>query len=164
MRLLALARAPGELAEAEVAMGDEGAHAARLGERQRLAVVGLAALGVEPVGVGRDVTEQTLRMGCEPGVTRRGFDRAVGQASRFVEPAEQQTGLPQRVVGPGAKGNDASRRLTLEELVAFPEPVQRLARFAELRQCPGRGGDREGKRKDDVPAPEHRDPLLSRSG
>jgi hypothetical protein len=37
--LLALSRAPGELAEAEVAVGDERAHAARLGERQRLAVV-----------------------------------------------------------------------------------------------------------------------------
>ena len=40
--LLTLARASGELAEAEVAVGHEGAHAARLGERQRLAVVGLA--------------------------------------------------------------------------------------------------------------------------
>jgi len=34
---LAIARAPEELAEAEVAAGDEGAHAARLGERQRRA-------------------------------------------------------------------------------------------------------------------------------
>src|SRR2546426_5570263 len=55
--LLALARAPGELAEAEVAVRDERAHAARLGEGQRLAVVGLAALGVEPVGMDRDVAE-----------------------------------------------------------------------------------------------------------
>src|SRR5262249_29799996 len=43
LRLLALARAPIELAEAEVAVGDEGAHAAWLGEGQRLAVVDLAA-------------------------------------------------------------------------------------------------------------------------
>src|SRR5262249_15827909 len=34
LRLLALARAPVELAEAEVAVGDEGAHAARLGKSQ----------------------------------------------------------------------------------------------------------------------------------
>ncbi len=48
--LLALAGAPGELPEAEVAVGgDEGTHAARLGEGHRLAVVGLAALGIEPV-------------------------------------------------------------------------------------------------------------------
>ena len=97
--LLALAGAPVELAEAEVAVGDEGAHAARLGERQRLAVVGLAALGIEPVGMGRDVAEQVQRMGREPGVRRRGFDRAVAQAPRLVEPAEQQSGTTQRVVG-----------------------------------------------------------------
>jgi hypothetical protein len=48
---------PVEPAETEVAVGDEGAHAARLGERQRLAVVGFAALGIEPVGMGRDVAE-----------------------------------------------------------------------------------------------------------
>jgi len=35
-----------EGAEAEVAVGDERAHAARLGERQRLAVVGLGVMGV----------------------------------------------------------------------------------------------------------------------
>jgi hypothetical protein len=34
--LLALARVPVQLAEAEVAMGDERAHAARLGEGQRM--------------------------------------------------------------------------------------------------------------------------------
>ena len=77
LRLLPFASASGELAEAEVAAGDEGPHAARFGERQSLAVVGLAALGIEPVGVGCDVAEQMLRMGGEPGVTLRGFDGAV---------------------------------------------------------------------------------------
>jgi len=43
-RLLALARAPIELAEAEVAVGDEGAHAERDDKRNRL--VGLGGLGV----------------------------------------------------------------------------------------------------------------------
>ena len=43
--LLALACAPGELAQAEVAVGDERAHPAGLGDRQRLAVVGDAAAG-----------------------------------------------------------------------------------------------------------------------
>src|SRR5205823_14570121 len=51
--LLLLARAPTELAEAEVAVGDEGAHAARLAERQSVAVVGLSALWIERLGVGR---------------------------------------------------------------------------------------------------------------
>jgi len=44
--LLALARAAVELAEAEVAVGDKWTPAARPGERQRLTIVGLAALGV----------------------------------------------------------------------------------------------------------------------
>src|SRR5262245_32213396 len=42
LRLLALARAPGELAEAEVTVGDQRAHAELVGERQRLAVIGLS--------------------------------------------------------------------------------------------------------------------------
>ena len=102
-----LAGAPVELAEAEVAVGDEGPHAARLGERQRLAVVGLAALGIEPVGMGRDVAEQVQRMGREPGVRRRIFDRAVAQAPRLVEPAEQQSGTTQRVVGVHRRCDDS---------------------------------------------------------
>ena len=42
-------------------MGDERAHAELVGERQCLAVVGLATLGIEPVGMGRDVAEQVQR-------------------------------------------------------------------------------------------------------
>ena len=49
-RACLLARSPVELAEAEVAVGDERAHAAWLRERQGPAIVSLAALGVEPVG------------------------------------------------------------------------------------------------------------------
>jgi hypothetical protein len=58
LRLLALARAPVELAEAEVAVGDERAHAQSVGERPCSAIVSFAALGIEPIGVGRDVSEQ----------------------------------------------------------------------------------------------------------
>jgi hypothetical protein len=57
LRLLPLASVPVEPAQAEVAVGDERAHATGLGERQRVPVVGLAALGVEPVGMGRDIAE-----------------------------------------------------------------------------------------------------------
>jgi hypothetical protein len=67
--LLGLRAVPGsavECAETKVAVGDEGGHVARLGERQRLAVVGPAALAVEAVGMGRDVAEQMPRMGREP--------------------------------------------------------------------------------------------------
>ena len=119
LRLLTFARAPVERAAAEVAVGDEGAHAGWLGERQCLAVVGLAALGVEPVGMGRDVAEQVQRMGRVPGMARREFDRAISQAPRLVEPAEHQRGATQRVVGPTEMADDPLRRVTLEKLLAL---------------------------------------------
>jgi hypothetical protein len=50
LRLLAFARAPVELGEAEVAVGGERAHAELLGERRGLLVVSLAALGVDRSG------------------------------------------------------------------------------------------------------------------
>src|SRR5512132_4011557 len=61
LRLLALARAPVELAEAEVTVGDEGAHAELAGEGQGLAVVAFSLVGAtyrrgvtgEAEGVGR---------------------------------------------------------------------------------------------------------------
>jgi hypothetical protein len=92
LRLLALPCAPVELAEAEMAVGDERAHAAWLGERQRLLVVGLTTLGIELVGIGGDVAEKVQSLGREPGLTWRGFDCAIAQAPCLVEPAEQQTG------------------------------------------------------------------------
>jgi hypothetical protein len=122
--------------------------------------VGLAALGIEAVGMGGDVAEQVLRMGREPWMTRGEFDRAVGQAPRLVELAEQHTGATQRVVSPAAHADDSRPDLALEELLAFPEPVQRHVRLTHLRQCPGGRGDRAGKLDDDVPRPEHRDPVL----
>jgi hypothetical protein len=92
LRLLVLLRAPVELGEAEVAVGDEGAHLAWLSERQSLKIVAFATRGVEPVGMGRDVAEQVQRMGRETGLRRRAFDCAMAEALRLGEPAEQQTG------------------------------------------------------------------------
>jgi hypothetical protein len=86
---LPLAGAPVELAEAEVAVGDGRAHAARLGERQRLAVVSLAALGIEAIGMGRDVAEQVQRMRHGSWARTRIFDRAGAQTPRLVEPPDQ---------------------------------------------------------------------------
>ena len=120
LRLLALACAPVERAEAEMAVGDERAHATRLGEGQRLAVVGLAALRIEPVGVGRDVTEQEERMGCEPGLTRRELKRAVAQALRVVETAKHQRGSTQPLIEPSEIADVSPRGLTLEKLLTFP--------------------------------------------
>src|SRR5437660_10338854 len=99
-------------------------------------------------------------MGREPGLRRKGFDHASAQASRFVEPAEQQTGAAQGVVGPVVLADDSPRSLALEELLAFPEPIQGLARLVELRADPGRGSDRGRKREDDLPCPVPPDSML----
>ena len=64
---------------------------------------------------------------------RTEFERAVAEMPRLVAPAEPQTGARQRVIEPGERREDSARRQTLEERLAFPEPVQRLARLAELR-------------------------------
>lgn len=69
-----------ELAEAEVAVGDKGTHAA--GPRERLTVLGLAEPGIDPVGMGRNVAEEVQHMGRELGVTCRKLKRAVAQAPR----------------------------------------------------------------------------------
>src|SRR5262249_34943533 len=60
LRLLAVARAPVELAEAEVAVGDEQAHAELAGELQRLAV---GAFGVVRTGCRCDVTQEAKGLG-----------------------------------------------------------------------------------------------------
>jgi hypothetical protein len=46
-----------------MAVRDERAHAARLRERQRLAVVDLGASGIEPLRVAGDVARQVQRGG-----------------------------------------------------------------------------------------------------
>src|SRR5262245_57252376 len=100
--------------------------------------MGCAAFSIEPFGMGRDVAEQTQRMGCE------------ARAARLVEPAEQQTGATRRVVGPAPMGDDSPCRLTLEELLTLSHAAQRLAGLAGLRQRPGGGGDRPGKKNGDI--------------
>src|SRR5262249_42543602 len=72
VRVLPLARAPVELAEAEVAVGNEGAHAARLGEGQCLTVVHLARLGIEAIEMTGDVAEEVLRMSRPAWATQAG--------------------------------------------------------------------------------------------
>ena len=69
-------------------VGDDGTHTARLGQRQCLAVVSLAGLGVEAVAMGRHVAAQVQSGGHHPLPTPIEFDRAVDQTSRIIEAAE----------------------------------------------------------------------------
>src|SRR5262249_15634521 len=105
----ALVRTPGEGAEAEVAVSDEGTHAVELGDRERLAVVSFSAPGLESVGMAGDVTEEVQRMGREARMARRELDRAVGQPLSLVGLAEQQSGPAQRMVRPGEMRDDIRR-------------------------------------------------------
>src|SRR5262249_19255045 len=137
LRLLAIAGALVELAEAEVAMGDEGAHAARLGQGERLAIVSLTAHGIEHVDMRRDVAEQVLCSRRVAGMTRSGFDCIVTETLRLMEPAEHQAGAAERMIVPAPMEHDSSGRLTLKKLLGLPKPGLRLARLAHLGQDPG---------------------------
>src|SRR5262249_30907553 len=105
--LLPLVRSPVKPAQTEMAMGHERAHAARFGERQGLAIVNRAAVGVEAVGQGGDVAQQMLSRGRVARMMLRGFDRELAQASRLVEPPEYQTGTRERVIIPASMEDDS---------------------------------------------------------
>src|SRR5262249_17289587 len=96
----------------------------------------------------------------EARVTRRGCERARAQALRLVEPTEEETGATQRVADPSDIANVSPRGIWLKERLAFLEPARGFARLAELRQHPGRGGDREGQHEPDVPGLGHSDGVL----
>ncbi len=109
MSRLVLARPPGELAEAEVAVGDEGAHAAGLGERERVTVVGLSSLGIEPLRMGRKITEQVPRIGRESEQRARGIKRPLGQMARPITTAEHDTGATQTMPTPAEVAGSPGR-------------------------------------------------------
>ena len=99
---LKVARAAKQFAETQVAVRNKRAHAARLGERQRLAVVSLAALGIQLLRMGRDVAEQVERMGREALTKRRQRNGAITKMLCLARSVEQQITSPQRAVGPEA--------------------------------------------------------------
>src|SRR5262245_17547104 len=134
-----------KLAEAEVTVGDEGAHPSRLGDGQRLPVVGLAPFCIEAVGMASGVTEEVQRMGRKSRLAGREFDRAVAQAPRVVEPPQHQRSLARPRVEPSESADVSARGVTLETLLTLPQTAQGLGRLAELCQAPG--GEHDHKRK-----------------
>src|SRR5262245_45895397 len=109
-----LADAPAEPAETKVAVGDERAHAESLSEGKRPSVLGCAAFGIEPARMGCYVSDHVPRIGREAGLVLSGFNGAIAQTPRIIEPAEQQRRTTQRVVGPAAMGDDSLRHLKFE--------------------------------------------------
>src|SRR5262245_44249586 len=100
--------------------------------------------------MGRDVAKQVKRMGRKARLALRGFNGTTAQATRLVEPADQETGATRCVVGPAAMTDDSPRRLTFEELLTLPHPAQRLAGLADPRQRPGGCGGRPGNEHGDI--------------
>src|SRR5262245_25000479 len=132
-RLCLLIDTPIECRQTEVTVRDERAHAARLGEFKRFTVVGLAALGIEPVRMGHDLAEQVEGMSCKAVMTPREFHRTIAEVPRLVQSAEQQAGATEQVVRPAAMEDDSSRHVAFEEMFAFPQPLQCLACLTALR-------------------------------
>ena len=81
-------------------------------------------------------------MGREPGLTRRGFNRAVAQASRVVDPAEHQRGLPKPAIELSNHGDVSPCDIAREKFLTFPQSAQGLTSLAELRQDRGGRGER----------------------
>src|SRR5262245_24085978 len=126
-----------ECAEAEMAVGDERTHAARLGEGQGPAVVVLAAFGIEAVGMRRDVAEYVKSVRRKAWMRRSGFDGAVTQALGFVEVAEKERGSTQGMVRLSRPVGCSPGGVTIEKLLAFVEPDERRVHVAHLGQDPG---------------------------
>ena len=81
------------MAKTEMTVGDERAHAEPLRERQCLAILRLAALGIELIRVGCDVAEQVQRMGGEAGCDEQNSS-AVGETPRVITLADLQASVP----------------------------------------------------------------------
>ena len=100
--LLALAGAPVELAEAEVAVGDEGAHPELLGERERVTVVAAAAFPGDRGG-------RRPRRGGGGPTPRSRVDRARGQGSGLASRIRERprAGRRARTLRPDTPGRAA---------------------------------------------------------
>src|SRR5262245_2094808 len=86
LRRLALARAPIQLAEAEVAVGDEGAHAEFGRECERLPVLVLCGPRVTPLH--RDVSNHSMRprLAAASAEAMSGFHSTLCKRIRLVKP------------------------------------------------------------------------------
>src|SRR5215471_14637725 len=146
-----------------IAVGDQRAHAVRLGERQRLLVVSHAAFSIELVGMGCQVTEKMQRMGPKAGLALRGLNRAIAQVPGLIESSEQQTSATDCKVGPATVTKNSTRCLFIQELLGLLDPSKRLLDIANLRQSRSRASNRPWnpwKKHGDVSAPKSDDPVL----
>src|SRR5215831_1585823 len=105
-------------------MGDERAHAAQLGEGQRLLVVGHAAFSIDFFWNDWAPTEKMQSMGPKAGLVLRGYDRAIAQVPRLLESSEQQTSATDCKVGPATMTKDSTRCLFIQEPLGLLDPAK----------------------------------------
>ena len=158
-----VAGAPVELAEAEVAVGDEGTHAARLGEGQGSAVVGLGRCSASNrSGWVAMSPSRWTRVGREPGVARR--EDSIARSPRRRASSSRPSSRQAAAQSSDRPSHDGRRRRS-------PRAARRAARLPrsrlsaslaspELRQHPRRRGDGGAQKHQDVPGPEDREPAL----
>ncbi len=146
--LRAVTGAPVELAEAEVAVGDEGAHAELVGSREGLAVVLLGGLHVWGVGLAR----RSRRGGggprprCRaPSAGARGRGRAGQPQSR--RPGGRPGGAPPRGGRGGAGGWRCRSRRGWRTLPLAGRRPRRGGRTARTRSRARRRDVEEGRRR-----------------
>src|SRR5262245_30202708 len=97
LRLRALARATVELAKAEVAVGDEGAHSEFLGQRGGLAVARLGLIGIGWIAARGDLAEEVQRpdLVSSFGPLAGEGEAPLARRDRVVGPGGNEIRLPQ---------------------------------------------------------------------
>ena len=114
-----------------MAVGNERAHTASLSEYERFTVVGLAALSIAPVGMRRDVAEQVLSMGREPGLTYK------------IQLRAHPNTAPRRA-GRAADRCDRAARGHLATMAEEASPPDARQLLAFLGTCSQGRGNRQG--------------------
>src|SRR5215468_1219992 len=92
LRLLVHTRAPVELAEAQVAVGEEWPHAEFVGERHGLTIVTFGLLRVRRIGMGRNLATEVERPGLPTTLTAvtSKLQGSVAEGGGRLEPAVDQ--------------------------------------------------------------------------
>src|SRR5262245_27978469 len=95
--LLLLARPPGELAEAEVTVGDDGAHTEGIGEREGFTVVPLGRLDGPGIAMGGDRAQkvETPRLVAALTALTGESEGSPRQCERFLGPLGEHVRFPQ---------------------------------------------------------------------
>jgi hypothetical protein len=123
---------PVQLAEAEVAVGDEGAHAELVGEHPGLAVVAIGRLDLDGIGVTGNFGEETegpRLIAALTALAGKG-ERPLGECTRVIEPAGEHaylTKLHDRQRMEGAEPSNSGLE-GLESLTQQPESLRNTPR------------------------------------